>query len=64
MPQARSMIAIIQREDDGFVALCLDLNIASQGESVEEARINLVEALTLFLETASASEVSRRLHFV
>ena len=60
MPQARHMTAIIEREDDGFVALCPEFDIASQGASIEEARANLVEALTLFFETASASEVSRR----
>jgi predicted RNase H-like HicB family nuclease len=38
------------------------LDIASQGGTVEEARANLVEALTLFFETADASEVERRLH--
>ncbi len=58
----RRLTAIIEREDDGFVALCPELDIASQGESVEEARSNFVEALTLFSETASPFEVERRLH--
>jgi predicted RNase H-like HicB family nuclease len=62
MPDARHMTAIIEREDDGFVALCPELDIASQGASIEEARANLVEALTLFFETASPSEVPRRFH--
>jgi predicted RNase H-like HicB family nuclease len=56
------MTAIIEREDDGFVALCPELDIASQGATIEEARANLIEALTLFFETASPSEVTRRLH--
>lgn len=60
MREARQMTAIIEREDDGFVALCPELDIASEGQSIEEARANLVEALTLFFETASPSEVSRR----
>jgi len=58
----RRLTAIIEREDDGFVALCPELDIASQGGSIEEARANLVEALTLFFETADGSEVDRRLH--
>ena len=62
MSEARRMTAIIEREGDGFVALCPELDIASQGISIEEARANLIEALTLFFETASASEVSRRFH--
>jgi len=56
------LTAIIEREDEGFVSLCPELDIASQGSSVEEAQANLVEALTLFFETADASEVTRRFH--
>jgi predicted RNase H-like HicB family nuclease len=56
------MTAILEREDDGFVALCPELDIASQGSTIEEARANLVEALTLFFETASPQEVRERLH--
>jgi len=62
MPNAQRMTAIIEREDDGFVSLCPELDIASQGATIEEARANLIEALTLFFETASPSEVARRLH--
>ena len=62
MPNPLQMTAIIEREDNGFVALCPELDIASQGSTIEEARANLVEALTLFFETASSSEVVRRLH--
>ncbi|MGO9795346.1 MAG: type II toxin-antitoxin system HicB family antitoxin [Terracidiphilus sp.] len=56
----RRKTAIIEREDDGFVSLCPELDIASQGSTIEEARANLIEALTLFLETASPSEVAGR----
>ena len=56
------LTAIIEREDDGFVALCPEFDIASQGLTIEEARANLIEALTLFFETASASEFDRRFH--
>jgi len=62
MNQTRRLTAIIEREDDGFVALCPELDIASQGTSIEEARANLIEALSLFFETADRSEISRRLH--
>lgn len=55
------MTAIIEREDDGYVALCPELDIASQGLSVEQARANLIEALELFFETASPTEIARRL---
>ena len=54
------LTAMIEAEGDGYVSLCPELDIASQGASIEEARANLVEALTLFFETASPSEVTRR----
>ncbi len=57
-----SLTAIIEREDDGYVALCPELDIASQGDNIKEARENLQEALELFFETASAGEVASRLH--
>ena len=53
--------AIIEREGDGYVALCPEVDIASQGGSVEQARDNLCEALELFFEAASSEEVARRL---
>lgn len=62
MHRLQRLTAIIEREDDGYVALCPELDIASQGSSIEEARANLVEALTLFFEVADTSEISRRLH--
>ena len=62
MQRLQRMTAIIEREDDGFVALCPELDIASQGSTVEEARANLIEALTLFFEAADEAEVSRRMH--
>jgi predicted RNase H-like HicB family nuclease len=55
------LTALIQREDDGFVALCPELDVASQGDSIEEARENLREAVELFFECAPPSEVSQRL---
>lgn len=57
----RWLTAIIEREDDGYVALCPQLDIASQGDSVAEARANLQEALEAFFESASPDEVQRRL---
>ena len=59
---ARQLTAIIEREDDSYVALCPELDIASQGATVAEARENLKEALELFFETASETEIENRLH--
>ncbi|HEY0782633.1 MAG TPA: type II toxin-antitoxin system HicB family antitoxin [Thermoanaerobaculia bacterium] len=58
----RQMTAIIEREGDGFISLCPELDIASQGDSISEARDNLREAVELFLETASSEEIEQRLH--
>lgn len=58
----KQLTAIIEREGDGYVALCPEVDIASQGGSIEEARENLREALELFFETASPDEVQQRLH--
>jgi predicted RNase H-like HicB family nuclease len=55
------LTAIIEREGDGYVALCPELDIASQGDSAEAARENLREALELFYECAPPEEVARRL---
>ena len=57
----RRLAAIIEREGDGFVALCPELDVASQGTSIEEALDNLREALELFFVTASPNEVEQRL---
>ena len=56
------LTAIIEREGDGYVSLCPEFDIASQGGSVEEARDNLREALELFFEVASPEEVKQGLH--
>lgn len=58
----RQFAAIIEREGDGYVSLCPELDIASQGDTIEEARENLREALELFFETASPSEILARTH--
>jgi len=58
----RQLTAIIEREGDGYVALCPELDIASQGDNIEQARKNLKEALELFFEAASPEEISSRLH--
>ena len=58
----RQLTAIIEREGNGYVSLCPELDIASQGETIEQARENLREALELFFECASPAEVNMRLH--
>ena len=62
MKKTRQLTAIIEREGEGYVALCPELDIASQGDSIEEARKNLQEAVELFFEAADPSEIESRLH--
>jgi predicted RNase H-like HicB family nuclease len=61
MDKMIQLTAVIEREGDGYVAMCPELDIVSQGKTVEEARLNLVEAVEGFFEAASQSEVRRRL---
>lgn len=57
----RYLTAIIEKEETGYVSLCPELDIASQGETVTEAKENLQEALELFFECASPDEIETRL---
>ena len=52
--------AIIEKEDKAYVAFCPELDIASQGESIEQALANLQEAVDLFLNTADPREIQER----
>jgi len=58
----RQLTAIIEREGNGYASLRPELDIASQGGTIEQARENLREALELFFECASPKEVNTRLH--
>jgi len=61
MDKVRRLTAVIQREGDDYVATSLELDVVSQGSTIEEARLNLVEAVEGFFEAASPSEIRRRL---
>ena len=62
MKRQQLFTAIIEREDDVYVAISPELDIASQGATIEEARDNLIEAIELFLEVADPAEIETRLH--
>jgi predicted RNase H-like HicB family nuclease len=62
MSKMRRLTAIIEREGDQYVSLCPEVDVASCGETIEAARSNLIEALTLFFECAPAEEIQRRMH--
>ena len=62
MKSVQQLTAIIEREGTGYVALCPEFDIASQGDTIEAARKNLQEAVELLLETADQTEIHRRQH--
>ncbi|MFZ1322394.1 MAG: type II toxin-antitoxin system HicB family antitoxin [Ignavibacteria bacterium] len=62
MKKSHQLTAIIGKENNGYTALCPELDVASQGDSIEEAKDNLKEAVELFLEDASENEINERLH--
>jgi predicted RNase H-like HicB family nuclease len=62
MERVERVTAVIEREGDGYVAFCPEFDVASQGDTIEEARANLQEALALFVESASAEEIEERFH--
>ena len=56
----KQLTAIIHKEDDIYVSLCPELDIASQGLNIDEAKDNLKEAVELFFECASPEEINQR----
>ncbi len=58
----KQFTVIIEREGNGYVSLCPELDIASQGDTIDSARKNLREALELFFEFASPEEIHQRAH--
>ena len=58
----KQLTAVIEREGSGYVSLCPELDIASQGDTIEAAKENLREALELFFETAAPEEIRTRVH--
>lgn len=47
----------IEPEGEWYVSYCDDLSIASQGRTIDEAKNNLEEAIEMFFEDASPSEI-------
>ena len=54
MEETYRFSAVIQKEGKWYVSWCQDLDIASQGETIEEAIENLKEAIELYLEDEDA----------
>lgn len=52
------LTAAITQEGRWYVARCLEVEVASQGETLDEARANLTEALELYFEGEPGAEVA------
>ena len=50
MTEPRNLTAAVHREDDWYVSQCLEVDVASQGRTIDEAIANLAEAVGLYLE--------------
>jgi predicted RNase H-like HicB family nuclease len=55
----KKLTIVIHKEDDFYVSICPELDIASQGSNIEEAKDNLKEAVELFFECASKEEINK-----
>ena len=49
--------AIITREENWYVAHCLELGVVSQGKTIEQAQVNLKEAVELYLESFGTEDL-------
>lgn len=54
---ARKFTGVITREKDWYVSHCLELGVVSQGNTIEEARANLKEAVELYLESFGGEDL-------
>lgn len=45
-----TLTAAVHQEEDWYVAQCLEIDVASQGQTVEESLANLREAVSLYLD--------------
>ncbi|WP_031466731.1 type II toxin-antitoxin system HicB family antitoxin [Sciscionella sediminilitoris] len=54
---AKTLTAAVHQEEDWYVARCLEVEVASQGQTIDEAKANLIEAVQLYLEEAGEDAV-------
>ena len=49
--------AVITKEDNWHVAYCVELGVVSQGKTIEEAQVNLKEAVELYIESFGVEDI-------
>ncbi|WP_410509040.1 type II toxin-antitoxin system HicB family antitoxin [Methanosarcina hadiensis] len=60
----RQFLVAITKEDDFFIARCPELNVTSQGETLEEAEENIKEAIELYIESFGTEDLSQQISIV
>jgi predicted RNase H-like HicB family nuclease len=53
----RQFLVVITKEDDFFIARCPELNVTSQGKNLEEAKMNVKEAIELYIESFGTEDL-------
>ena len=59
---SQQFMTVLEKDEAWFLASCPELDITSQGVTLEEAQGNLAEAIELFFEVASSVEIQERMH--
>jgi len=49
--------AVITKEENWYVAHCIELGVVSQGKTIEEAKANLKEAVELYIESFGTEDL-------
>ena len=58
---SKRFTAVINKEEEWFVAHCIELGVVSQGKTIEEAQANLKEAVELYIESFGVEELPESL---
>ncbi len=56
----RQFAVVITEEDGFFIARCPELNVTSQGETLEEAETNIKEAIELYIESFGTEDLPKQ----
>lgn len=57
---SKKFTAIITKEENWYVAHCIELGVVSQGKTIEEAQVNLKEAVELYIESFDTEDLPER----
>lgn len=58
---SKKFTAVITKEENWYVAHCVELGVVSQGKTIEEAQANLKEAVELYLDSFGVEDLPESL---